>query len=95
MQLEERGPYVYKQTTQQIDVLFNNNKRSSKMWNKNAKFYEDESCARCKENDQVFPANQRNKLFQISPEYSGNVRNGSPKTAINIPKTQPNIRNSL
>ncbi len=53
MQLRERGPYVYKQATQKIDVRFNNNKRTSKEWKKTAKFSEEESCKDCKENDQV------------------------------------------
>ena len=54
IQLRERGPYVYKQTTQKINVSFKNNKRSSKTWKKGAKFYKEESCKTCKEDDEVF-----------------------------------------
>ncbi|XP_028398910.1 uncharacterized protein LOC114522430 [Dendronephthya gigantea] len=51
--LEERGPYVYKQAAEKINVSFGENKRSSKTWMKKAKFFKEESCDDCEEDDKI------------------------------------------
>mgnify|MGYP002803979482 CR=1 FL=1 len=51
--LRERGPYVYKQATQEINVNFSSKTRSSKRWKKQAKFFKEESCKDCEEDDQI------------------------------------------
>ena len=53
IQLRERGPYVYKQATQEVNVSFSGKTRSSKRWKKEAKFFKEESCKDCKEDDQI------------------------------------------
>ena len=58
IQLRERGPYVYKQATQEINVNFSGKTRSSKRWKKQAKFFKEESCKDCEEDDQVFTESQ-------------------------------------
>jgi hypothetical protein len=56
IQLRERGPYVYKQSSQPVGVSFDvdGHTRTSQTWKKKAKFFKDESCKDCKEDDQVF-----------------------------------------